>query len=150
MIISPFAPLFKHQIDSGNVKKLCPNMTDVKNVVIFKNEYTFLNKGPHNNIFETTTKIIEEIKQIKENYESVLISCGAYSILLAKELYDMGKNVCMVGGDLQTIFGVLNGRTRNYYKENNIEIQNKECWILEIPNEYKPNDYMKIENGCYW
>jgi hypothetical protein len=69
---------------------------------------------------------------------------------MAKKFYDNGKNVCTVGGDLQTFFGILNGRTKNWFKSNNIEIQYKEYWITEIPDEYKPSDYMKIENGCYW
>jgi hypothetical protein len=30
------------------------------------------------------------------------------------------------------------------------EIANKEYWIMNIPDEYKPNNYMKIEGGCYW
>ena len=70
--------------------------------------------------------------------------------LLAQNFYDLGKNVCTVGGDLQTFFGILNERTRNYYIKNNIEIQHKESWITNIPDEYKPTDYMKIEDGCYW
>jgi hypothetical protein len=33
--------------------------------------------------------------------------------------------------------------------KNNIDV-NYEFWITEIPEEYKPKDYIKIEYGCYW
>ena len=35
-------------------------------------------------------------------------------------------------------------------KHNQNKINNPEYWILNIPDEYKPENYMKIENGCYW
>jgi predicted protein tyrosine phosphatase len=41
-------------------------------------------------------------------------------------------------------------RTKNFNKEHNIEIKNKDYWILNIPDEYKPDNYMMIEDGCYW
>ena len=37
LIISPFSPLIKQQIESGNVKKIYPNMSDVNNIIIYKN-----------------------------------------------------------------------------------------------------------------
>jgi hypothetical protein len=147
LIISPFSQLIKDQIDSGHVKKINNDFPDIKNIYIYRNSYSFFNKGLHNNILETVTNIIDEITlNIVDDYESVLISCGAYSCLLAEKLYNMGKNVCVVGGDLQTYFGILNGRSR----EKNYHINNPEYWIVNIPEEYKPKDYMKIENGCYW
>jgi hypothetical protein len=33
-------------------------------------------------------------------------------------------------------------------KFNNFE--NKEYWVTTIPDEYKPPNYEKIEDGCYW
>ena len=69
---------------------------------------------------------------------------------MAKQFYDIGKNVCTIGGDLQVYFGILNGRQKKWYKRDNIKLKNEEYWIVNIPEEYKPNNYMKIENGCYW
>lgn len=151
LIISPFSPLIKEQIISGNCKKIYDNTPEVDTIYTYKFPYTFFNKGPHNNILETADFIYNEIiTTINNDYDSVLISCGAYGCLMAKKFYDNGKNVCTLGGDLQTMFGILNGRTRDYYNNANKEIPNKEYWITEIPDVYKPKDYMKIENGCYW
>ena len=95
-------------------------------------------------------KIVGDGNNKNNAYDSVLISCGAYSCLIAKKFYNIDKNVCVVGGELQPYFGILNNRTKEYNLKNNIKIENEQYWIMEIPNEFKPNDYMKIENGCYW
>jgi hypothetical protein len=151
LIISPFSPLIKSQLESGNCKVIYHKTPNVNNISIYNFPYTFFNNGPNNNLLETSENIFNDIiNNIKEEYDSVLISCGAYGCLMAKKFYDIGKNVCIIGGDLQTCFGILNGRTRGWFQNNNIEIQHKECWILNIPDEYKPDGYMKIENGCYW
>ncbi len=152
LIISPFSPLIKEQIISGNCKKIYNNTPECDTIYTYTFPYTFFNKGPHNNILETVDCIYNEIiTTINNDYDSVLISCGAYSCLIAKKMYDNGKNVCTIGGDVQYAFGILNSRTREYhFNKQNIEIPNKEYWILEIPDIYKPPEYMKIENGCYW
>jgi hypothetical protein len=152
LIISPFSPLIKQQLISGNCKKIYDNTPDIDTIYTYTFPYTFFNKGPHNNILETADCIYNEIiTTILNDYDSVLISCGAYSCLMAKKFYDYGKNVCTLGGDLQGAFGILNSRTRDhYFSKQNKEIPNEEYWITEIPDIYKPKDYMKIENGCYW
>jgi hypothetical protein len=151
LIVSPFSKLMKSQIDTGNWKHIYPNAPTVVNSCIYTFPYTFFNNGPHNDILETSQYLFNNIiETINEEYDNVLISCGAYSCLMAKQFYDIGKNVCTIGGDLQVYFGILNGRQKKWYKRDNIELKNEEYWIVNIPEEYKPNDYMKIENGCYW
>lgn len=151
LIISPFSPLIKSQIESGNCKKIYHTTPNVKNILTYKFPYTFFNNGPHNNLIETSEYIFNDINNnIKKEYDSVLISCGAYGCLMAQKFYNISKNVCVIGGDLQTYFGILNSRTKQWFQENNIEIKNKKCWIMSIPHKYKPEGYMKIENGCYW
>jgi len=149
LIISPFAPLMKSQIESGNCKKIFDTFPQVDNIAIYKFPYTFFNNGPDNNILETNTNIFNDIiHTVKDEYESILISCGAYSNILAKKFYDMGKNVCTIGGELQGFFGILSKREKFYNKlDDNVHL---DYWITSIPDEYKPHDYMKIEDGCYW
>lgn len=144
LIISPFAELIKTQYDTGNCKIIYPNTPTITTINIYTFPYTFFNGGPHNNILETSDYVFNDIiKTIKDEYDSVLISCGAYSCLIAKQFYDIGKNVCTIGGELQTFFGIKNGRTL-------FPNTNQEYWIIDIPEKYKPIDYNKIENGCYW
>lgn len=151
LIINPFSPLIKHQIENGNCKKIFDNTPNINSVYAYKCPYTFFNKGPHNNILETIDYIYNDIiTNITNDYDTVIISCGAYSCLIAKKFYDNGKDVCTIGGELQHMFGILNKRKKFYLNNDNKDLTNKEFWILDIPEEYKPHDYEKIENGCYW
>jgi hypothetical protein len=150
LFISPFAPLYKSQIDSGNCAKIHNNFPNVKNIIAYKNPYTFFNSGSHNNIFETVQYIINEISGFKDDFDCAIISCGAYSCLIADEINKWNKDVCTAGGNLQAIFGILNTRMKQHNPNILNELVNKECWIMDIPDEYKPHNYMKIEGGCYW
>jgi len=152
LLISPFAKLMKQQIESGNCNKIYTNFPKIEKVNYYTNIYTFFNKGPHNNILETIDYLFNNVNNTinSNDYDMVIISAGAYSNLLAKKFYDVGKDVLTIGGDIQGMFGILNGRTRPSTLKNSEKIENKEYWITTIPDEYKPNDYMKIENGCYW
>lgn len=150
LLISPFAPLMKSQWESGNAKKIHDYFPNIKSMEIYRNMYTFFNQGPHQNILETINFLFDDIqKKISpENYDSVIISAGAYSVLLAKKFYDQNKNVMTMGGDLQTMFGITSGRHQDWCKKEGFQLN--EYWIQKIPSEYKPENYEKIENGCYW
>ena len=135
------------QIENGNVNKIYSDFVRPYVVYYYTNIYTFFNKGPHNNILETTNFLYEDIiNNVENNYDIVIISAGAYSNILAKKFYENNKTVCTLGGDFQDMFGIMNNRNR----KNNLQFDNAEYWITEIPDEYKPTDYKKIENGCYW
>jgi len=46
-----------------------------------------------------------------------------------------------------------NTRTKNKLKKtdpNFLVNYDDKIWIINIPDKYKPLNYMKIENGCYW
>jgi len=174
LIISPFSHIIKYQLETGNCKKIYNNTPDVISINTYIPPYTFFNNGPHNNLLETCEDMYNDIvknsneyephnnlletcedmyNDIVKNsneYESVIVSCGAYGCLLSQKLYETGKNICVVGGEIQTYFGILNGRRKTYNKKHNIKIENERYWITNIPDKYKPLDYMKIENGCYW
>jgi hypothetical protein len=190
LIISPFAPIMKQQIDSGNCKRIYNDFPNVNNVFDYRYPYSFFNEGSDNNILETTENEYKKIIGLYNinDYDNVIISCGAYSNLLAKRFYEIDKNVCTVGGELQHFFGIANKRLKNVgnnnfdwqtYLENYEDLRksgintpelalqhwnnfgkkegrtckkfdNGQYWILQIPNEYKPKNYMRIEKGCYW
>ena len=138
--------IHKTQFESGNLKKIYDNFPHINNVICYRYIYTFFNTGPHENILETCEILFNDIMQTIDvgAYDSVLISCGAYSCLYAEKFYDMGKNVCTIGGGLHDCFGIMNKRNRNDVSTG------QEYWIQNSPEEYKPEGYMKIEDGCYW
>jgi hypothetical protein len=155
LIISPFSSLIENQIVSGNCKKIYSNFPNINKIYTYNFIYTFFNEGPDQNILETCDNQFELIiNNIENNYDSVVISCGAYSVLLAEKFYNKNKNVLTIGGDLQTYFGIANNR---FKKEDHLGLYSKELnsgnlkyWITNIPDELKPNNFQFIENGCYW
>lgn len=90
---------------------------------------------------------LKHIKKFDRNYDIAIISCGNYSNLLANTIDKLHKDVIVLGGLIQPYFGILNKRSRDC---KDIMDNINEFWITEIPDKYKPKDYMKIENGCYW
>ena len=152
LIVSPFSVLIKIQIENGNCKKIYNDFPDIKKVYIYTFPYTFFNNGPNNNILETCdNQFINILETEKSEYDSVLISCGAYSCLLAEKFFNIGKNVCTLGCNSTTFFGISSTRHKYFLEQDGLlNTFNSEYWITTIPEEYKPIDYKKIENGCYW
>ncbi len=140
LIINPTASLMKQQYDSERLRNIYPDFPTLENIIYIENPYTFFNKGPDENILETADKISKEIET--KEFDIAIVSCGAYSSILAHYISKiMRKDVITMGGDLLTLFGIKTRRDkRSAFNE---------YWI-SVPEHLKPNDYMKIENGCYW
>jgi hypothetical protein len=151
LFISPFADLFKRQMENGNLEKIHKDFVKPSNAYFYKNIYTFFNNGPHNNILETVDFLYNDIiNNIENNYDLVIVSAGAYSNILANKFYNNNKDILTIGGDLQTIMGILNNRSKKWNTKSSTKLDNEEYWITEIPDEYKPEGFQKIEGGCYW
>lgn len=144
LVISSFAGLIKQQYESGNVYKIYNNFPIITGLDVFKFPYCFFNNGPHNNYFETLESVFEEIKTI--DFDIALLGCGAYGHMLCHLIDgELKKDAVYVGGNIQTMFGILNKRMKTNENHNT-----NEYWITEIPEEYRPPNYNMIENGCYW
>ncbi len=151
LIVSSFANLVKQQHESGNLKKIFNDYPDITSMIYYTSPYTFFNNGPDNNILETCNNIFNDIEKLKDDFDVAVICFGAYSNLLAYHINTkLNKDTLTIGDMFQECFGIINGRHRNHIIKNNITLENKELYIYDIPDEYKPHDYKKIENGCYW
>jgi hypothetical protein len=149
LIINSFSKLIKEQIESNikNLKIIYQNFPNIKKVYEYTTPYTFLNNGPDTSILVTIDNICNEIKKLNYNFDIAIISCGAYSTFIGNYINNkINKDIFIAGGFITRFFGIINKREIN--KFNNFE--NKEYWITSIPDEYKPNNYEKIEEGCYW
>lgn len=150
LIINPLSELMKSQFMSGNIYKInnvekLPSIKEIFNII---NKNTFFNDGPGDFIIENYYNICLEIDNMNKehDFDTVIISCGAYSCLLANYIFtSYNKAVFVIGGELNNMFGIKNQR---FLEHNPTAIYN-EFWI-EVPNELKPEGYKKIENGCYW
>jgi hypothetical protein len=90
----------------------------------YRTPLTFFNDGPHQNSFETLDFIVEKIPK---HYDLYLVSAGPYGCFIVEELWKKGFEAMTVGSGLHNIFP-----------------------LEHIPEEYKPKDYKKIEDGRYW
>jgi hypothetical protein len=144
LVISAFDGLVKSQYTSGNLYKIYENFPIIKSLDTVKFPYCFCNNGPHNNYFETLESVFEEIKTI--DFDIALLGCGAYGHMLCHLIdTELKKDAIYVGGSIQSLFGILNKREKQW---NNYPAS--EYWITEIPDEYKPSNHNMVENGCYW
>jgi hypothetical protein len=136
LVINSFASLIFKQYSIGNVHKIFPNFPKLLDINYLDFPYTFFNDGPHSNFFETLECYFELIKN--KNFDLALVSCGPYGCILVEKINKLlNKNAFTMGSGLTPMFG----------------IQPKKCepyWICEIPKEYIPMGFEKIEKGRYW
>ena len=144
LIINNLGILMKQQYESGNLKNLI-NFPEIRCIDYINPGYTWLNNknGTDDNFIITLNKICKNIEQVIENYDVVFVSCGAYSSFIYDYVYNIKHKECIVfGGELYTHFGISIKRTN----PDRIE----KPYHIFVPDELKPNDYEKIEGGCYW
>ena len=89
-----------------------------------------------------------ELDAIKDDYDIALVSAGGFGNLMCDHIFKGGKQAINVGGVLQMYFGIY-----------------RAGWLIERPkilgnylNEHwcrlsgdeRPEDFINIENGCYY
>lgn len=94
-----------------------------------------------------------------EDFDIVLLGCGAYGMPLAAFVKRLGKKAVHIGGGLQLMFGIKGrrwegGKYRWTYKTPvkltlNYEDLYNPYWIRPLPEE-TPKAAGKVENACYW
>jgi hypothetical protein len=154
LIVSSFSELI--DIQSKNLKNLYDNYPNNITYTYIQYPYKFLNDGPDNNALETIDIYKKKIKE--ENFDIALLSCGCDGGILADFISYIGKDVFYIGGHLCLMFGIFNKRNKSEKTINRWcdelfqkDYENIKDYIVEnIPEKYRPLNYEKIENGCYW
>jgi hypothetical protein len=146
LIMSSFAILIEQQVLSGNCRAIYENFPENVIIIPFQTEYTFFNKGNDNNILETFERYKETIKDI--DFDLAIVSCGAYTHLLVPYISDVLHKdaITSFACVITDTFGI---KTKRFEHKKIYDEKTKKFW-LEIPEQYRPKDYLKIENGCYW
>jgi len=104
--------------------------------------------GKFNNWFKALDHMKLQMEKI--DFDLALIGCGAYGFPLAAHAKKLGKIGFHIGGELQTIFGIVGKRYENPLHADGIYLKyiNKH-WIRPNKSE-RPKNYKNVENGCYW
>ena len=94
--------------------------------------------------FEALDIMKKDISKI--DFDIAIIGCGAYGFPLAAECKRMGKKAIHLGGQVQMMFGILGKRWEEipYYQQ-----LISEYWVHPMEEEI-PNNFEKVEGGCYW
>ena len=87
------------------------------------------------------------------DYDICLLGCGAYGFPLAAFIKRSGKKAVHVGGALQLLFGIRGKRWDTIEYASSLKLD-----YTELPNNYwvrpkskeKPENFLNVENGCYW
>ena len=91
---------------------------------------------------------MELMKRYPDKYFDIaIIGCGAYGFPLASFIKNLGKQAIHLGGVTQLLFGIKGKRWEEWKHYTELRKNNGENWIFA--NEI-PEDYKKIEGGCYW
>ena len=78
------------------------------------------------------------------DYDIALVAAGGYGMLIANHIFKSGKSVMYVGGALQLFFGVIGKR---WFTNKDILKLVNDDWIRP---EEKPDNFTRVEKGCYW
>ena len=87
------------------------------------------------------------VKRRKSDFDIALVAAGGYGMLVADYIFkEMNKSVMYIGGALQLFFGVIGKR---WFDNKEILKMVNDDWIR--PNkEDKPDNFTRVEKGCYW
>ena len=138
LIVHPFSTIFQKQIH----KKIFPNWFEECTFQFIEPPFTLA--GNHANIDWQIhyNKFIDNFKV--EDYDIALVAAGGYGMLVANHIFKSGKSVMYIGGALQLFFGVIGKR---WFTNREILKLMNDNWIRP---DKKPDNYTKVEQGCYW
>jgi hypothetical protein len=146
LLLHNLSELMIQRYHDGIIKKIYPEFPTVEFMYPIKIGYTFMNTPMNDcsNINERA-KLIEcaICSYITEfNINIVIISCGAYSNIFARNLHKLGIRYITVGGELEHEFGIIINRHSKHPEINED--------FIRVPDELKPEFHDEIENSCYW
>jgi hypothetical protein len=143
LVIHPFEETIRKQYKK---RELIFNQTEILpdfELVTYK---PFQNMGKiDSDFFYSIEKMKDDISKL--NFDIALIGCGAFGLPLGSFIKnDMEKTAVHLGGCLQILFGIMgkrwttNQKIMKFYNEN---------WTYPNKDE-RPQNFLLVENGCYW
>lgn len=138
LVINSFDGLIRQQFENKYLDKIHKGFPDFQNLLTIKTPFTFFNSGPHKNYMETLEHVWSQVLSVYDQFDVALVSCGPMGCILTDRIHKLNKDAFYMGSGLHKMFGISPSDPKNEY------------WITEIPKEYIPEGYEKIEAGRYW
>jgi hypothetical protein len=146
LIIHPFINTFKKQLSQFN--ELFPNHTWFKNCTFqfVKPPVTLAGNHGNRDWREHYNEFIEKVRGV-EDFDVAFIAAGGYGMLISDMIYqELHRSVIYIGGALQLFFGVIGKRW--FHNKEILKLVNDD-WIRPMAED-KPDNFIRVEKGCYW
>lgn len=149
LIVHPFIKTFKKQ--HQNLKKIFPGRSWFEECELDFIQPPFTLAGNHQNKCwqEHYNEFIENLKEQAKNkdFDIALVAAGGYGMLISDYIFtELKRSVIYVGGALQIFFGVIGKR---WFENKEIMKLVNDDWIRPDKDD-KPQNFTKVEKGCYW
>ena len=105
-------------------------------------------ENPSREFYIELNEFTDKIKQVSDQFDIALVSCGGYGNLVCSEIYKMGKSALYIGGVLQMYFGIYGSRWERE-RPDILSLYKNEHWTRPKENE-RPQGFKNVENSCYW
>jgi hypothetical protein len=148
LVVSPFARSIAQQFSDNRTRLFAnPNMLPEFSLETLQAVQTIAGNGSNSGFadwFEALSWMKEKIDSL--DYDVVIVGAGAYGLPLAAHAKRTGKMAIHLGGATQILFGIKGKRwdgiplIKSLYNEH---------WINPSPEEI-PENFNKVEGGCYW
>ena len=94
--------------------------------------------------FDAYEHMCAEVEKV--DFDIAIIGAGAYGLPLAFYIKSLGKKAIHMGGATQILFGI---KGKRWDQHEVISKLYNEYWVRPLPSE-RPDQYHKVEEGCYW
>ncbi|WP_262690017.1 tetratricopeptide repeat protein [Kordiimonas aestuarii] len=131
---------YKNRKNINVIKDIIPDFQ----LKTYKPAQTSASRNVGKNWMDEYHRMREDLAAI--DFDVALIGCGAYSVPLASDLRLRNKKVLVLGGAIQTLFGIIGRRWEEHYTRAGIL---GDGWVRPAPEE-RPDLADKVERGCYW
>lgn len=143
LVIHPFEKSIRNNYKNRHKLFKDSDVLPEFNLLTIKAEQNLSNTS--SNYFESMQRTIDKIHQV--NFDVAIIGCGASGLPIASYIKkEMNKIAIHMGGATQVLFGIIGKRWEAYPQFKNII---NEYWTRPLPEEI-PEEYIKVEGGCYW
>ena len=146
LVIHPFSKSIESQYKRRKQIWANENILPEFKLITYKAIQTIAGNNTENysDWFEALDIMKKDISKI--DFDIAIIGCGAYGFPLAAECKRIGKKAIHLGGQVQMMFGISGKRWEEipYYQQ-----FINEYWVHPMEEEI-PNNFKKVEGGCYW
>jgi hypothetical protein len=146
LVVHPFAKSIENQYKKRELLFANPKVLPEFELITIKAVQTIAGeKSEFGTWFDALKFMEDQISNV--DFDIALIGCGAYGMPLSAHVKRMGKKSVHLAGWTQMLFGIYGNRWLNDQPEFAKYIN--EHWTKPLPEEV-PQNFKKVENGCYW